>query len=133
MSSLFVGKKGLRSQYYSLTEAEVNATTSQDDAKLICILRHQARIFLLDNGLNAEIQILLAHPDADSELLDVSLPAGQQKSYRLPWVEIPGQKPLNFDISATTGLSLDVGTKVYIRKLGAASTNSQKIRLITWG
>jgi len=124
MSSLFLGKKALRSQYYEATEAQVNATTGQADAFLLCVLPQQSRIVLFDNGLNTPIKVWLAHPEADSQA---------DPTTRLGWIEIPSQKPINFDISGTVGLSLDAHTKIYISKVGSNSTNGEKVRLVTWG
>lgn len=124
MSSLFLGKKALRSQYYEATEAQVNATTGQADAFLLCVLPQQSRIVLFDNGLNTPIKVWLAHPESDAQA---------DPTTRLGWIEIPQQKPINFDISGTVGLSLDAHTKIYISKVGSNSTNGEKVRLVTWG
>lgn len=123
MSSIFMGKKALRTQYIEVGEAAFNLTMDITDALLVTKVNKQCRIFLIDNGYNAEAKIYVVHPD-----LDPVDPAN-----RLHWLNIPGLKPLNFDISGTTGLSIDAGTSILVSKNGTASSNAGKLRIFSWG
>lgn len=123
MSSLFAGKTGLRTQYFEMSEAEINAATDVANAHLLGRIKNQCRITLLNNGFNTEVAVYLVHPDNDISVV----------GNRIFWLNLPPQTPLNFDISGTVGLSLDVNTAFYIVKVGADATNTAKMRLFAWG
>lgn len=123
MSFIFAGESGLglRMRFYKVTAAQINATSSISDAILLMRTPQQLKINLLDNGFDIELGFAFVHPSRNPDVL----------ANRLPAFEMPANRPLNFDISGTTGLSFDVGMWIYVWKL-SGTANSGALRCIAW-
>ena len=123
MSSIFIGQTGLRHQYYDLTAAQLAAATNATSAVLIGRIRMDARLAFIDNTLNADVAMLLVHPDADATVV----------ANRLFFIEVPSTRVLNYDVGAAPGLHFDGGTRMYVYYLGATAPSIGKLRIIMWG
>lgn len=123
MSFIFAGESGngLRFRFGKITTAEINATSDITDAIMLMRVAQPLKISLFDNGMDVDLGFAFVHPKRDPD--DVSA--------RLMAFELPANRPLNFDISGSTGLTFDVGMWIYVWKL-AGSASSGAFRYISW-
>jgi hypothetical protein len=121
MSSIFSGKTGLRHQFYKKTSAQLSSANSIANAALLATFKTEGRLVYMDNTLDADVAVLLVHPDADSTV----------DSNRLFWIEVPTNRVMNYDVATSPGLLIDPGTKMFIYTLSAASSGA--FRLALWG
>lgn len=121
MSSIFSGKKALRHQFSELTFTNLATAINASTAKLIHKFRHAGHIAYIDNTLDADIAVLLVHPDADST----------DPAYRLLWIKMGSDRVMNYGASFTPAMEFDPGTSIFIYTMTVPTSGS--IYLSTWG
>jgi hypothetical protein len=124
MSSVFIGKTGLRHRYADMTVANINTTTGASDAVLLETFTQEARLCYFFNSFDIDLALWVVHPDADSTVT----------ANRLKLLEFPANFNLNYDLHAAN-LSFDVGMTLFISKVPGVATNATvgKFRLIYFG
>lgn len=121
MSSLFIGKSGLRHQFAELTATAINATTGASDALLLATYRQASQLCFLFNGTAMDIAFYLVHPDADPAVT----------ANRLLWYKHPANFNLNYE-QGMNALRFDPGSKLYVAKADGTGTTGF-VRIVTWG
>lgn len=121
MSSLFIGKTGLRHRYRDALAATINATTGASDAILIETFTQAARLAYLFNNTPADLALWVTHPDADNTVT----------ANRLLWFELPANFNMNYDFLGGQ-LTIDPGTTLFVSK-ASGTASSGKFRLIYFG
>lgn len=121
MSSIFVGKTGLRLRFSELSGTQLASASSPATAVMLCSAI-ASRIAYFDNSTNVTIAVLVAHPDVDA-----SIPEN-----RLLLFKMPAGRFLNFDSPNT--LEIDAGTKIFLHYVGAtAPLATSSFYLSHWG
>ena len=128
--SLFTGTKALRHQFEKLLTADLAGANDAATAKLWIVFGNWGRLAYIDNTLRdnndngTEVQLLVQHPDA---------PVGDT-TYRLPWIEVPGNRVINYSVGNAPGIAFDPGTRIYVYKLaGSIEPTHGALRIATWG
>lgn len=123
MSSIFTGKSGLRHTYVKMLAADFAGATTAATAKMLAVIAPAggARMAFFDNRLDAEVTVLLVHPDADSTNV----------ASRLLFIEIAPDQVINYDLVASPSLEFDPGTKVFV--FCAAPPTTGKLKFAWWG
>ena len=122
MSSLFVGKTGLRLQYVSASHTDPTSAVDAASAFTLAVIRKESRVSLFLNGTGADLSICFVHPESDPSVT----------ANRLFAFEVPASAAYNLD-GAMGGLTLDVGTQILVFKSGGSTSAGQKLRLTLWG
>lgn len=122
MSSIWIGKTGLRLKYSKLSHLELSGANSPTNAVLLTTLMGASRIGYFSNSLNAEIAILACHPENDPAIV----------GNRLLLFEMDPGQIINFE-SNLSSLSFDAGTYLYVHYIGSIAPTSGKIKLVWWG
>jgi hypothetical protein len=121
MSSIFVGKSGLRLRFDELSGAQLALANSPATAVLLCTSA-SSRIAYFDNSMNVTVAVLAVHPEADESIA----------SNRLLMFKMPAGRFLNFDVQNT--LEIDGGTKLYLYYVGGtAPSATSSFYLSHWG
>lgn len=123
MTSIFIGKTGLRLKYHDVTWADLALAVDASSAVLLSHLGAACRVALFDNSLDTCCAILVVHPEADS-----SDPAN-----RLMLFELSCPRQVNFDMLSAAGMQFDAGTKIFVYRDPLIAPTSGKVRLIHWG
>ena len=121
MSSIFIGKTGLRLRFSELTGLQLAAASTPATAVMLCAAA-SSRVAYFDNSTNVTIAVLVVHPDADP-----SVPAN-----RLLMFKMPAGRFLNFDAPNT--LEIDAGAKIFLHYVGgSAPLATSSFYLSHWG
>jgi len=122
MSSIFVGKTGLRHIYRELDYTKLAGKNTQALSVLLGRIGNAARMNFIDNATDADIYLLLVHPQADASVV----------TNRLHWVEIGKTRVLNYDVGSSPGIHFDPGTAVYAY-ITSPNPTVGKLRMSVWG
>ena len=139
MSSVFVGERGLRQQYFDVGFAAIAATTAVsggnpkntsdtlrntevNTAALLCKCNHAYRWVYLCNDTDQAVQFYLVNPLAPQNT----------NEYRLFWFELGAGAALNFGSSDAPSWEVDSGSRIYVLKESASPTTG-KVRLTAFG
>jgi hypothetical protein len=123
MSSIFIGKRGLRLKYADLTSLDLASAIDTSTAVLLDTLKCSGIICLFDNSLDQYCVVSVVHPEADPS----------DPAQRLVMFELPCQRLLNFSLQGAPQLEFDPGTHVYIHRDPTAPPTCGKVRLLYWG
>jgi hypothetical protein len=123
MSSIFIGKSGIRHQFLKLTAAQLATANSAATAAYLGRMSQSVSLNFIDNTLNTDVAVLLVHPEGDST----------SAADRLFWIEVPTNRVINYSVDLSPNLKFDPGTKVFIYYLGGAAPTSGDFRMALWG
>jgi hypothetical protein len=118
--SLFVGKTGLRTQFYKKLYSDIAPATSQATAIYLGKFDNLISMFDVDNSLDAAIQLYLVPPDADSTVA----------TNRLPWIEIDKNRVINLNTGMAAIIQFDPGTQVWVS--GVTVPTLGALRIFVW-
>jgi hypothetical protein len=123
VSSIFIGKSGLRLKYNDLTAHDLQCADAVMSAKLLCTLGGAARIAYIYNSLDQHVIFSVVHPEADVN----------DPNYRLLLLELDSCQTLNFEMFNGQGMNFDPGTMVFVHRNPCIAPTCGKVRLIHWG
>lgn len=126
--SLFVGQKGLRSQFEKRSAAEIAAANSKPNAKQLLKFNNLCTQLYLDNTLvngttPVDVVLYLVHPEGIPTDTD----------FQLDWLEVPGLRVLNFNVGDSPMIQFEPGTRIFIYlPAGSLVPNGGFFRAIAW-
>ena len=127
MSFVFNDDKGLglRLKFKRRTAAEMNPTSGGGAAGALelMVLTQPTKILLFENRMNVDVNIYLCHPNNDPDVV----------GNRLKAFTIPGQTPLNFDVSGSLGLSFEPGLYIYAGVDSGTASSTSALSVLAWG
>jgi len=121
MSSIFIGKTGLRMKFAELSGTQLATANSPATAVMLCSTAG-TRVAYFDNSLSTPVAVLVVHPECDPSVV----------TNRLLLMKMPAGRFMNLDVQNT--LEFDAGTKIFLYYLGAtAPTSTSLFYLSHWG
>lgn len=121
--SIFKGKEALRTNYSTLTFAELAGANSKTNAKLWHVFAIGGRLTFLHNATDQEIAVYAVHPEANPSTDD---------KFKLLMFEMCAGQVLNFVSGNVPSLEFDPGAQLMAAWTTLAPTTG-KIKLSTWG